>query len=78
MKLSVVHHALRETPRSIGAPKSTKMYTNERASIAIAIVCVGVLCSSIGGAIAAVPELGSERVVFQVQSRVLESVSVDS
>ncbi|KAL8518749.1 hypothetical protein ACS0TY_009928 [Phlomoides rotata] len=41
------------------------MCSSDRASIAIAIVCICALCNSINGAIAAVPELGSERVVFQ-------------
>ncbi|KAH6756333.1 Cyclophilin-like peptidyl-prolyl cis-trans isomerase family protein [Perilla frutescens var. hirtella] len=41
------------------------MCSNQMISIAIAMVCMGVFCGSINGAIAAVPEMGSARVVFQ-------------
>ncbi|KAG8366324.1 hypothetical protein BUALT_Bualt17G0068000 [Buddleja alternifolia] len=41
------------------------MCSSERISIAIAIACLCILCGAVNGAIAAVPELGSARVVFQ-------------
>ncbi|KAL3654218.1 cytochrome P450 monooxygenase 23 [Castilleja foliolosa] len=41
------------------------MYSREMSSIAFAVVCMGLLCGAINGAIATVPELGSTRVVFQ-------------
>ncbi|KAK6139314.1 hypothetical protein DH2020_026943 [Rehmannia glutinosa] len=51
------------------------MCSSERVSIAIAVACMGLLCSAINGAIATVPELGSTRVVFQVDKGFVAQVA---